>query len=129
MKTRPTDIDREAASLFEPSLASLEIRVWFDVDGEPCRLRHDVASPYVGPVVAIDTDDFQTTVVMFDQVEDASRRWLQAASDGWLDIELSWVRRDREKHMAQWHSDCAGAKTSPGAALVKAMQVIRSTST
>lgn len=122
MKTEPTAIDREAAAIFTPSL---EMRVWFDGVCKPWTLRRDVESCHAGPVVAIDTDDFRTVIGMLDQVDDAYEQWIQAASDGWLDIKLSWVRQGREKHMAQWHSGRIGSKTSPGAALVAAMKALR----
>lgn len=135
MKTEPTDIDREAASLFRLTPG---MRAWWPVDveiddmffGVPslARLCNDrLIDPSSETPVAIDTDDPATVGCMLAQVEQAANHTLSEVADNGEDH-----RRPERRHAVMvWsaRANCerheAAHGPTRGAALVAAMRKLK----
>lgn len=133
MKTEPTDIDREAATLFTPAPG---MRTWQAADACTIGPRRVIEAEASGaewiairteggwswlPVCALDTDDPATVGCMLAQVEDAA---------GTDDVSVEKLRpygRGFAVFIRGSYSHAPGP--TRGAALVAAMRALKSTPT
>jgi hypothetical protein len=124
MKTEPNEVDREAASLFEPAPGMrVAYRSIFHgrVKVEWCRVR-DGRNCIYGGVDAIDTDDPATVGCMLAQVEDAAEGSGVTIADRRLTIPGDQHRRFMVViDHAEGHQTTATGQTR-GAALVAVMR-------
>lgn len=128
MKTRPTDIDTEAATLFTPAPG---MRIWKTTGAGtigPRRVIEVEVSEAAGisvrteggwtwlPVCAIDTDDYATVGVMLAQFIENSN------------VKIQWVTIDNNggSHCVRASNETVfGTGPTRGAALVAAMKTLK----